>query len=279
MTDATAQAIYFYERHPMSGEIIKTKLRAARGHLNHLKPEELWPHDQDHYGGIAATDALAQAASIGPGTVVADFCAGLGGTVRYLAHRYGADVTGIELTLSRVAAAQELIALVGLDESARVRQGNVMEAPLSDGSIDVVVSQEALCHVPDRHKTLAEAFRVLRSSGRLAMTDWIANTPLSPQDAKLMWDGMAIQPLETMSSYGDIAKKAGFRVQSATDLTDEWGPILEQRLAMYQRLREEARQAGTPMGHDAFHESYIRFVELILQRDLGGIRLIALKQD
>jgi sarcosine/dimethylglycine N-methyltransferase len=279
MTDATDQAIYFYDRHPMSGEIIKAKLRAARGHLEGVRPEELWPHDQDHYGGIAATDALAAAASIGPGTTVADFCAGLGGTVRYLAHRYGADVTGIELTPSRVAAAQELIALVGLQGSARVRQGNVMEAPLPDGAVEVVVSQEALCHVPDRRKTLAEAFRVLRPGGRLAMTDWIANTPLSTQDAKLMWDGMAIQPLETLSSYKDIASAAGFRVHAAADLTDEWGPILEQRLAMYQRLREEARLAGTPMGHDAFHESYIRFVELILRRDLGGIRLVAVKQD
>ncbi len=279
MTDATAQAIYFYDRHPMSGEIIKAKLRATRGHLDGVKPEELWPHDQDHYGGLAATDALAQAASIGPATTVADFCAGLGGTVRYLAHRYGADVTGIELTPSRVAAAQELIALVGLQGSARVRQGNVMEAPLPDGAVEVVVSQEALCHVPDRRKTLAEAFRVLQPGGRLAMTDWIANTPLSTQDAKLMWDGMAIQPLETLSSCKDIASTAGFRVHAAADLTDEWGPILEQRLAMYQRLREEARQAGTPMGHDAFHESYIRFVELILRRDLGGIRLVAVKQD
>lgn len=277
MNDATAQAIYFYDRHPMSGEIIKAKLRAARGHLDNVTPEELWPHDQDHYGGIAATDALAEAASIGRGTQVADFCAGLGGTVRYLAHRYGADVTGIELTPSRVAAAQELIALVGLQGNARVRQGNVMDVPLADGSVDVVVSQEALCHVPDRRTTLAEVFRVLRAGGRLAMTDWIANTPLSAKDAKLMWDGMAIQPLETMSSYGDIAKEAGFRIEAATDLTAEWGPILEQRLAMYQRLREEARQAGTPMGHDAFHESYIRFVELILQRDLGGIRLVAVK--
>lgn len=279
MTDATAQAIYFYDRHPMSGEIIKAKLRATRGHLDGVKPEELWPHDQDHYGGIAATDALAQAASIGPGTRVADFCAGLGGTVRYLAHRYGADVTGIELTASRVAAAQELIALLGLQQSARVRQGNVMEAPLADHSVDVVVSQEALCHVPDRRRALAEALRVLRPGGRLAMTDWIANTPLSSTDAKLMWDGMAIQPLETLSSYRDIARDAGFDVQSATDLTGDWGPILQQRLAMYQRLREEARQAGTPMGHDAFHESYIRFVELILRRDLGGIRLVATKRD
>ena len=277
MTTEIRSAIDFYERHPISAAIIAAKLKAARGHLDAVAPDELFPHDQDHYGGLAANDALANLASIGPGSCVADFCAGLGGTVRYLAHRYGADVTGIELTPSRVAAAQELITLVGLQGSARVRQGNVMDVPLADGSVDVVVSQEALCHVPDRRTTLAEAFRVLRPGGRLAMTDWIANTPLSTKDAKLMWNGMAIQPLETMSSYGDISKEAGFRVEAATDLTTEWGPILEQRLAMYQRLREEARQAGTPMGHDAFHESYIRFVELILRRDLGGIRLVAVK--
>ena len=45
----------------------------------------------------------------------------------------------------------------------------------------------------------------------------------------------------------------------------------------YQRLREEARQAGTPMGHDAFHKSYIRFVELIQRRKMGGVRIVASK--
>jgi len=41
-------------------------------------------------------------AGIGKGTRVVDFCAGLGGPARYLACRYGADVTGIELTPARV---------------------------------------------------------------------------------------------------------------------------------------------------------------------------------
>ena len=50
---------------------------------------------------------------------VADFCAGLGGTVRYLAHRYGADVTGIELTPARVAGAEELTKRVGLRNPPR----------------------------------------------------------------------------------------------------------------------------------------------------------------
>jgi hypothetical protein len=46
---------------------------------------------------------------------------------------------------------------------------------------------------------------------------------------------------------------------------------------MYQALREEARRAGTPMGHDAFHESYIRFVDLIQECKLGGVRIVASK--
>jgi sarcosine/dimethylglycine N-methyltransferase len=277
MSDATSQTVYYYNRHPISCAIILAKLQASRGNLDGLRPEDLFPHDQDHYGGVAATDELAQTAGIGKGSRVADFCAGLGGTVRYLAHRYGADVTGIELTPARVAGAQELTKRVGLQETARVIEGNVLEVPLADASMDAVVSQEAFCHVPDLKKALIEAFRILRKDGRMAFTDWIANEPLTADDAQLMWDGMAIQPVRSISDYCHLVENSGFRVLSATDLTDEWGPILRERLAMYQRLREEARQAGTPMGNDAFYKSYVRFVELIQQRKLGGIRIVAVK--
>jgi cyclopropane fatty-acyl-phospholipid synthase-like methyltransferase len=226
---------------------------------------------------LAATDELARSAAIGNGTRVADFCAGLGGTVRYLAYRYGADVTGIELTPARVAGAQELTRRVGLQDTARVIEGNVMDVPIANESIDAVVSQEAFCHVPDRKQALSEAFRILRKGGHVALTDWIAHEPLVTDDAQLMWEGMAIQPLETIASYRNLAEAAGFRVLSITDLTDEWGPVLKNRLAMYQKLREEARQAGTPMGHDAFHMSYVRFVALIQERILGGARVVAEK--
>ena len=95
MSDATSQTVYFYNRHPISCEIILTKLRASRGHLDGLRPEELFPHDQDHYGGLAATDELARGAQVSNGSRVADFCAGLGGTVRYLAHMTAATPDGM----------------------------------------------------------------------------------------------------------------------------------------------------------------------------------------
>jgi sarcosine/dimethylglycine N-methyltransferase len=270
-------AIDFYERHPISSQIILAKLNASRGHLNDVAPEELFPHDQDHYGGLDANDALAQRAGIGKGTRVVDFCAGLGGPARYFAHRYGADVTGIELTPARVRGAEELTGLVGLQQNVRVIEGNVLQVPLPDASYDVVVSQEALLHVPDKQRTLLEAFRILKPQGRIAFTDWVAHRPLSDSDSKLMWQGMAVADLYSLQTYADVIRSAGFMVCSIEDLTVEWGVILKQRLAMYQKLREEARAANTPAGHDTFYESYVRFVNLVNNAVLGGGRFVGEK--
>lgn len=273
----TAQAVYFYTRHPISAAIILSKLRDARGSLDGVRPDELFPHDQDHYGGLAANDALAHAARIGAGSRVADFCAGLGGPARYLADRYGADVTGIELTPARVAGAAELTQLVGLESRVRVLEGNVMDVPLRDATMDAVISQEALLHVPDKGRALTEAFRILKGGGRLAFTDWTPHVRLSADDADLLWRGMAAQALQSTADYRNLLQRAGFRIVSVDDLTAEWGTILAERLAMYRKLREEAERAGTPPGHDAFHESYVRFVALVQERALGGARFTAEK--
>ena len=58
MTSQIRSAIDFYDRHPISAQIILAKLVAARGTLEGLTPDDLFPHDQDHYGGLAANDAL-----------------------------------------------------------------------------------------------------------------------------------------------------------------------------------------------------------------------------
>lgn len=270
-------AVDFYERHPISCEIILAKLESSRGHLEGLAPEELFAHDQDHYGGLAANDALAACAGIREGSRVADFCAGLGGPARHLAHRYGAIVTGIELTPARVRGAAELTRRVGLAARVRVIAGDVMHVPLADASHDAVISQEALLHVPDKARALAEAFRVLVPGGRLAFTDWVAHRPLSEADKALMWQGMAVRDLYGLDAYARLVEAAGFAVESVEDLTRDWAEILQARLAMYRRLRGEAQASGTPAGHDAFYESYVRFVELVADGALGGGRFAARK--
>ena len=144
-----------------------------------------------------------------------------------------------------------------------------MQVPLPDSSVDAVISQEALLHVPDKGRTLAEAYRILKPGGRIAFTDWVAHRPLSEVDKGLMWEGMAVADLYSLENYSELVRTAGFTVSSVEDLTADWGVILKQRLPMYRRLREEARSAG----HDAFYESYVRLVELVNAAVLGGGRI------
>ena len=47
---------------------------------------------------------------------------------------------------------------------------------------------------------------------------------------------------------------------------------------MYRKLRGEAEAAGTPAGHDAFYNSYVRFVELVSAGEMGGGRFAAMKK-
>ena len=277
MTSQIHSATDFYERHPISAQIILAKLKSERGSLDGLRPDELFAHDQDHYGGLVANDALAKYAHIGRDTKVVDFCAGLGGPARYFAHRYGAFVTGIELTPARVMGAAELTRRVRLEDRVQVIEGDVTNVSLPSASQDAVVSQEALLHVPDIARAFAEAYRLLRPGGRLAFTNWVAHQPLSAADAKLLWDGMAAATLIDIDRHAELLRSVGFKIEAIDDETEAWGVILAERLRMYQKLRGEAETAGTPAGHDDFYRSYVLFVDLVQKKTLGGARFAALK--
>jgi hypothetical protein len=125
---------------------------------------------------------------------------------------------------------------------------------------------------------MAEAFRILKHHGRLAFTDWVTHAPLSKEDSNLLWEGLAVEALESPESYQALLTDIGFRVRSCDDLTADWAVLLKARLAMYQKLRLEAEAAGTPSGHDAFHKSYVRLVALMAERILGGVRIVADKE-
>ena len=92
-----------------------------------------------------------------------------------------------------------------------------MDVPLPDESVDAVVSQEALLHVPDKRRALAEAYRILKPGGRLAFTDWTPDAPLSAADADLLWRGMAARSLQSVAGYHTLLADVGFRVVAVDD--------------------------------------------------------------
>lgn len=85
---------------------------------------------------------------------------------------------GTGLLLERVApiarSAKGIDLSPGMLESARARGldvtlGSVTELPWDDGSFDFVFSVKVLAHVPDIERALAEAARVTRPGGRVAL--------------------------------------------------------------------------------------------------------------
>jgi sarcosine/dimethylglycine N-methyltransferase len=265
----------FYDRHPINETQVLAFARDGTAGLRALGPEDLWRWDQDHYGGLAAVEALAQRAAIAPGMAVLDVCAGLGGPARFLAHRFGARVTGVDLTHSRCAAGARLTALVRLGPLVRHVRGDAQVLPFRSRSFDAVVSQEGLLHVPDKAAVLAECARVLRPGARLAFSDWIARPRLEDNERRRLSEWMAAVALQSIDGYRTRLARAGFDGIVAEDLSGEWIAILQERLRMYRGLREQTVARLGQARYDEYNQLYGFFVGLVEAGKLGGARLSA----
>ena len=63
-----------------------------------VMPEILSSVEHLHTGGLAMTKDQAEKVPLGPDSKVLDIGCGIGGPARYLAHAYGCQVDGIDLT-------------------------------------------------------------------------------------------------------------------------------------------------------------------------------------
>ena len=89
MDEQTLAVVGFYDTHPINEDEILAQLAARGADLGALSEDQLKDFDQDHYGGIAAVDLLAQLAAIRREQHVLDVCCGLGGPARWSANVYG----------------------------------------------------------------------------------------------------------------------------------------------------------------------------------------------
>jgi sarcosine/dimethylglycine N-methyltransferase len=270
-----AAVIRFYETHPINEYEILEKLRADGIELETLTEETLKGYDQDHFGGLGAVDVLAEKAGIDATTRVLDVCSGMGGPARYLAHRLGCRVTGLDITVSRHEAAVRLTARVGLDHLVDFRLGNALEMPFADGTFDVVIGQEAFAHVPDKPRLIAECARVVRPGGVIAFTDILRRAALSAAEFERLHSGMTFQSLETLGGYRALLAGCGCAVLVQDDLSAWWTEILQARLAMYRALEDTTVARFGAAHFQKWDATYAFFVGLFAAGRLGGGRFVA----
>jgi sarcosine/dimethylglycine N-methyltransferase len=267
----------FYDTHPINEEQIVHALRARGIAMDSVTQEILRDHDQDHFGGVEANEILFAKAGIRRSHRVLDVCSGMGGPARELAHKIGCQVVGLDLTESRYLSAIRLTQLVKLDERVSFQLGNALAMPFADASFDVVIGQEAWCHVPDKARLIAESARVLKPGGIIAFTDILKRDSLSTDEWTRLSEGMTFSTLESLSGYVELLRRARFELLDCEDLSAHWARILVDRLALYRSLGQDTERKFGSARSQEWDALYEFFVGLYSAGKLGGGRFIAQK--
>jgi len=267
----------FYNTHPISESQVLDKLAQTGADTSILTVELLQQHDQDHFGGLTATDALAHHAHINESTHVLDLCCGLGGPARYLAYHHGCRVTGVDMNTDRLAGAVRLTERTKLQDRVLFHHANALQTGLADETFDVIVSQEAFCHIPDKKTLIAECVRLLKPGGRIVYTDILARNSMTNEIRSRLENEMVFSELSTLEQYCHLLEEKSCQVVEVEDLSDDWAQILIDRLAMYRSLKEQTVSSFGLEHFQKWDRTYSFFVGLYRSGELGGGRFVARK--
>jgi SAM-dependent methyltransferase len=159
--------------------------------------------------GCGNPTALAE---LKPGEVVLDLGSGGGIDVLLSARRVspGGKAYGLDMTDEMLALANENKRQAGV-ENVEFLKGEIEHIPLPDSSVDVIISNCVINLSADKDKVLAEAFRVLKPGGRLAVSDVVTRGEIPAEIRKnvLLWVGCVAGALEE-NEYKTKLTAAGF---------------------------------------------------------------------
>jgi len=177
-------------------------------------------YDAEQAGGVPEDALLASfgcgnptaLANLNPGETVLDLGSGGGIDVLLSAKRVGptGKAYGLDMTDEMLDLAMKNKAKAGAT-NVEFLKGHIEAIPLPGSSVDVIISNCVINLSTNKDKVLGEAFRVLRSGGRFAVSDIVVRRELPDTVKKSMelWSGCIAGAL-LESEYVEKLRAAGF---------------------------------------------------------------------
>jgi sterol 24-C-methyltransferase len=176
---------------------------------------------------------------------VLDVGCGIGGPMRTIAKFLQCRVTGITLNHYQVARGNELTAQdVYCRDTCQSIQGDFMDLPMDDDSMDAAYAIEATCHAPVRVTCYAEVYRVLKPGAVFALYEWCVTDQYdgtNPEHVRMkkdMEEGNGLPDIIDTVACLQAMRDAGFDIVTEADvaltphvqpwetpLTASWNPL------------------------------------------------------
>ncbi len=183
-------------------------------------PEALAPYEHFHGRGLEATEELADMLSVSASDHLLDIGSGIGGPARYIAGRFGARLTGLDLTDEFCQVARHLTRALGLDDRVDFKQGDALAMPFADRSFDGAYSMNVSMNIRDRTAFYGEIWRVLRPGAWLVLSE-LAQGPNGAPDYPTPWARTAESSfLVTPDQTREGLAASGFTVLSVRETTE-----------------------------------------------------------
>jgi SAM-dependent methyltransferase len=171
-------------------------------------------------------------ADLKPGEVVLDLGSG-GGLDCFLAARQVGErgrVIGVDMTPEMISRARKNAEAGGF-RNVEFRLGEIENLPLADHSVDVIMSNCVINLSPEKQQVFAEAFRVLKPGGRLAVSDVVAIAQI-PEEYRANPDLYAgcIGGASLVEDLSGMLTDAGFKdihvdvKEESAEFIQEWAP-------------------------------------------------------